>query len=410
MIEDLIHDAARITLIAGSLLTFTVLVAWAARRVRLPAPLAFLAVGVVFSSVTGFTLDVEAGGGLVTLGTVALAIILFEGGFHGGWSRTRAAIGPILGMGLVGTFLTAALLAGVGHWLLGLSWGTAALIAIALAPTDPATVFSVLAGQQLQGRAGEVLEGESGVNDPVGIALMLGALELVLHGGGSGAVLEVAAAFGTELAIGIVGGVAVGFAGNWLLTHAPLPNQAVHASAALAVGLLALGITAELHGSGFLAAFVAGLVVGERDVRHHQETEDVLSVTANLAETSMFLLLGLTITIEAFDDSILVELVIFAVLTFLVRPLVTLLVLAPSTLPRHDQAFIAWGGLRGAVPILLAFFALIEGAPDAQLVYTVVFVAVSLGVLVQGMTLPVLGRRLGLLDDPTASRHDAGVE
>lgn len=401
MIEDLIHDAARVTLAIGSLLTFTVLVAWVARRARLPAPLAFLAVGVAFSSITGFTLDVTSGDWIVTVGTIALAIILFEGGFHGGWSRTRAAIGPILGMGLVGTFATAALMAGVGHWLLGLSWGTAALIAIALAPTDPATVFSVLAGQQLRGRAGEVLEGESGVNDPVGIALMLGALELVLHGGGTGAVGEVAVSFGTELAIGVVGGIVIGFAGNWLLTHAPLPNQAVHASAALAVGLLALGITAELHGSGFLAAFVAGLVVGERDVRHHAETEDVLSVTANLAETSMFLLLGLTITVEAFDDSVLVELVTFLVLAFLVRPLVTFLVLAPSSLPRSEQAFIAWGGLRGAVPILLAFFALIEDAPDAQLVYTVVFVAVSLGVLVQGMTLPALGRRLGLLEERT---------
>lgn len=398
MIEDLIHDAARITLLAGSLLTFTVLVAWLARRARVPAPLAFLAVGVVYSSVTGVTLEVNSGGWLVTVGTVALAVILFEGGFHGGWSRTRAALGPILAMGVFGTFATAGLMAAAGHWLLGLSWGTAALIAIALAPTDPATVFSVLAGQQLRGRAGEILEGESGVNDPVGIALMLGALELVMHGGGAGAVADVAVAFATELVIGIVGGVVIGFAGNWLLTHAPLPNQAVHASAALAVALLALGITAELHGSGFLAAFIAGLVVGERDVRHHAETEDVLSVTANLAETTMFLLLGLTITIEAFNDSVLVELVTFALLAFVVRPFVTFVALSPTALPRGEQAFVAWGGLRGAVPILLAFFVLIEGAPDAQLVYTVVFVAVSLGVLVQGMTLPILGRRLGLLE------------
>ncbi len=399
MIEHLVHDAARFTLIAGGLLTLTVLVAWAARRARIPAPLAFLAVGVLYSSATGYTLEVESGDWLITIGTIALAIILFEGGFHGGWSRTRAVLGPVLGMGLLGTFATAALMAMAGHWLLGLSWGTASLIAIALAPTDPATVFSVLAGQQLRGRAGEVLEGESGVNDPVGIALMLGALELVLHGGGSGALAEVALGFGTELVIGITGGVVVGLAGNWVLTHAPLPNQAVHASAALAVGLLALGLTAQLHGSGFLAAFVAGLVVGERDVRHHAETEDVLSVAANLGETTMFLLLGLTITISAFDDSVLVELVTFVLLAFLVRPIVTFAVLAPSSLPRSEQAFVAWGGLRGAVPILLAFFAVIEGAPDAQLVYTVVFVAVSLGVLVQGMTMPALGRRLGLLEE-----------
>lgn len=399
MVEHLVHDSARVTLLVGALLVFTVFVAWAARHARLPAPLAFLAVGVVVSSVTGFTLDVEAADWLITVGTVALAVILFEGGFHGGWSRTRGALGPILGVGLLGTFATAALMAALGHWLLGLSWATAALIGIALAPTDPATVFSVLAGRQLRGRAGHVLEGESGVNDPVGIALMIGALELVLHGGGGGAVTGVAMSFALELGIGIAGGVVFGFAGNWLLTRAPLPSQAVHATAALAIGMLALGATAALHGSGFLAAFVAGLVVGERDVRHHGETEDVLSVVANLGETAMFLLLGLTITIEAFDDDVVVEVVTFLLLTFLVRPLVTFLVLSPSSLPRSEQAFIAWGGLRGAVPILLGFFALIEGVPEGRLVYTVVFVAVSLSVLVQGMTLPLVGRRLGLLSD-----------
>ena len=399
MVEELLQDGARVTLLAGALLTFTVAIAWGARRLRVPAPLAFLAIGVAYSSITGVTLGAEQGDLLVTAGSLALSVILFEGGFHGGWTRTREALGPILSIGLVGTFLTAAAMAGLGHWLLGLSWGTAALIGVALAPTDPATVFSVLAGRTLEGRTGEVLEGEFGVNDPVGIALMLGALELVMHGGGDGAIGDVARTFVTELGIGIIGGIIVGLAGNWVLTHAPLPSYAVHASAAFAIGLLAFGATAALHGSGFLAAFVAGMVVGEEDVRSHKATEELLSVVANLGETTMFLLLGLTITFDAFDNSIVIELATFILLTLLVRPVLTFALLAPTSLTRNEQAFIAWGGLRGAVPILLGFFALIEGVPDAHLIYTVVFVSVTLSVLIQGTTLPLVGRRLGVLKE-----------
>ncbi len=402
MVEELLHDGARITLATGTLLVLAVGVAWAARRLRLPAPLAFLAIGVGVSSITDIRLDAEHGDLLLTTGSLALSVILFEGGFAGGWSRTRRALGPILSIGLVGTFLTAGAMAALGHWLLGLSWGTAALIGVALAPTDPATVFSVLAGRTLRGRTGEILEGESGVNDPVGIALMLGVLELVLHGGGSGAVADVATTFGLELVIGIVGGVVIGFAGNWLVTHAPLPSYAVHATAAIAIGMLAFGITAALHGSGFLAAFVAGMVVGEEDIRSHHETEETLSVVANLGETLMFLLLGLTITFDAFDDSIYIEVATFVLLTFLLRPLLTHALLAPLRVPGPDRWFIAWGGLRGAVPILLGFFVLVDDVPDDQLIYTVVFVAVTLSMLVQGTTLPAVGRRLGVLDEVEA--------
>jgi cell volume regulation protein A len=403
MVEELLEHGALLTLGVGALLAFTVLIAWVARRARLPAPLAFLAVGVAFSSITGITLDSAHGDWLVTIGTLALSVILFEGGFHGGWSSTRIALGPILALGIVGTFITAASMAALGHYLLGLGWATAALIGVALAPTDPATVFSVLGGQTLRGRAGEVLEGESGVNDPVGIALMLGVLQIVQHGGGDGAVLDVATTFVVQLGVGIIGGVVIGLAGNWVLTHAPLPSRAVHASAAFAVGMVALGITSLLHGSGFLAAFMAGLVVGEQRIRHHQETEESLSIVANLGETSMFLLLGLTITFEAFDDSVVIELATFALLTLLVRPVVTFVLLTPSTLTRAEQGFIAWGGLRGAVPILLGFFVLVDDVPDSQLVYTVVFVAVTLSMLIQGVTLPRVGRRLGLLDESDAA-------
>lgn len=397
MVEELLHDGARITLAVGALLVLTVGIAWVSRRLRVPAPLAFLAIGVAVSSATGYRLDAAHGDILITAGSLALSVILFEGGFNGGWSRTRGALGPILSIGLVGTFLTAAAMAALGHWLLGLSWGTAALIGVALSPTDPATVFSVLGSCTLQGRTGEVLEGESGVNDPVGIALMLGTLDIVLHGAGGGAVLDVARTFAMELGIGVLGGLVVGLAGNWLLTHVPLPSYAVHATAAIAVAMLAFGLTAAVHGSGFLAAFVAGMAVGEEDIRLHSETEDTLSVVANLGETTMFLLLGLTITFEAFDDSIVIELATFALLTFLVRPVLTHLLLAPTSLPRKHRSFIAWGGLRGAVPILLGFFVLVDDVPDDQLIYTVVFVAVTLSMLVQGTTLPAVGRRLGVI-------------
>jgi cell volume regulation protein A len=162
---------------------------------------------------------------------------------------------------------------------------------------------------------------------------------------------------------------------------------------------LTFAIATNLHGSGFLAVFIAGLFAGRERLQAHDSTEGFLAVLAALSEMVMFTALGLTVVASTLTGDLLHGLVIFALLTFLIRPLVCAAALIPESLTRQERIFVAWGGLKGAVPILLASFPALAGAPHASAIYNIVFVAVIASVLVQGTTLPILARRFGLLSD-----------
>jgi cell volume regulation protein A len=227
------------------------------------------------------------------IGVVALIVILFDGGLDIGWRRFRSAAVPILSLGVLGTFATAGLIALAAHGLLGLSWTTSGLLGAALAPTDPAVTFSVLGGREIVGRTGTILKGESGANDPVGIALMIGMIELATSDHGS---------FWTvvrEFAVEMAGGVAVGVAGAFvlmpLLRRIPLPSPALYPLRMLAAAGVIYGAATLVHGSGFLAVFVAGILLGDRPLPHRAEVDGFLSSLGSLAEIVMFAALGLTI-------------------------------------------------------------------------------------------------------------------
>ena len=202
--------------------------------------------------------------------TVALIIILFDGGLHIGLRRFRQSAGPILGLGIVGTFATAAMLAAVGHWLLGLGWTLAGLIGAALAPTDPAVTFSVLGNREIRGRSGTILEGESGANDPVGIALMIGMIEFATEEGSSFSVVI------QEFVVEMVVGVAIGVAGAMLLLplfrRLTLPEPSLYPLRVLAGAGVIFGASALAHGSGFIAVFVAGILLGDQAMPRKGET------------------------------------------------------------------------------------------------------------------------------------------
>jgi len=313
--------------------------------------------------------------------TVALVVILFDGGAAIGWRRFRTAAAPILLLGVPGTFATAGLLTLFAHGVLGLGWLTAGLLGAAIAPTDPAVVFSVLGSHPVRGRTRTILEGESGANDPVGIALMLGLIALATHADASFWI--VIRVFAEQMAIGLAAGLAGGLVERRLLRVGWLRTLVLVAVVYI--------VADRLDGSGFLAVFVMGLVVGDIEAPSQALQDRVASV----AEIVAFVALGLTIHISGIDAGRWGEgLALAGFLALLARPLVVGALLGRAQLTHGERLFVMWGGLKGAVPILLAAFAVTHAVRDASLIYETVFVVVLASVVVQGSTVPAVARRL----------------
>ncbi|MBA3338817.1 MAG: potassium/proton antiporter [Geodermatophilaceae bacterium] len=328
--------------------------------------------------------------------TVALVCILFDGGMHIGWSRFRSAALPIVVIGVLGTFLTVAAGAVFLHVAFGLDWYVSTLVATAVAPTDPAVVFSVLGKREVAGRSGTILEGESGANDPVGIALMA---SLIAAGGLSGtAFAEVGGDFVLEMAVGAALGLIGGRGLLWFMRRVPLPSEGLYPLRTLASALILFGVTTLAHGSGFLAVFVAGIVLGDGRAPYKREIERFHSALASLAEIVAFVVLGLTVDLAqlARIEVWLPGLVLGAVLAFVIRPLLVGVCLARVQLQAKERTFILFAGLKGAVPILLGSFLLAANLPDAERLYGIVVVVVVFSVLVQGSLVPLVARALRL--------------
>jgi cell volume regulation protein A len=326
--------------------------------------------------------------------TVALVCILFDGGMQIGWSRFRAAAVPVTVTGVAGTFGTVAAGALLAHAAFGLSWYASVLLATAVAPTDPAVVFSVLGQREVSGRGDVILKGESGANDPVGIALMA---SLIGAGGlSAGAFGRVGGEFLLQMGVGGVGGGGGGAALLWFMRRVPLPGEGLYPLRTLACALLLFAVATLARGSGFLAVFTAGIVLGDGRAPYKREVERFHSALASLAEIVAFTVLGLTIDLNVVSraDVWVPGLVLGAALAFVIRPSVVGLCLAPVRLGRGERAFVLFAGLKGAVPILLGSFLLSAGVPGAQRLYGIVAVAVVFSVVVQGSLVPAAARLL----------------
>jgi potassium/hydrogen antiporter len=368
-------------------------------RLRIPAPVWMLvAAAIAVQVVPG--MPTPRDDTVQQVVAVALILILFNGGRHIGWARLRPALGLIIVVGVVGTFLTAAAGGLLLHAAFGLAWYLALLVATAVSPTDPAVVFSVLGKQEIAGRSSTILEGESGANDPVGIALMGG---LLAAGGVSGVAFgRVAADFVLQMTIGVAAGIAGGVALLWFMRRVSLPSEALYPLRTLASVLLLYGITTLLHGSGFLAVFIAGIVIGHRRAPYQREIERFHAALAGLAEIVAFVVLGLTIdlTVLARMDVWLPGLILGLALALVIRPLVVGLCLIPAQLDRGERIFVLFAGLKGAVPILLGELLLTADVSDAERLYGIVVVVVIFSVVVQGSLVPTVARRLGVPMQP----------
>jgi cell volume regulation protein A len=322
--------------------------------------------------------------------TVALVVILFDGGMHIGLRRFRPVAGAVVWVGVMGTFVTAGAVAVAAHGLFGFDWRAALLLGTALAPTDPAVVFSVLGRREIGGRSGTLLEGESGANDPVGIALLLAIVGST--GGGSDAVWHGVLEFGLQMTLGVAFGILGGLALRWLLRHLPMPNEALYPLRAVAFALLLYGATTAAHGSGFLAVLLAGILVGDTRAPYKREIERFSTAASSLAEIVAFTVLGLSISLsDAFGDGRgWTGLGVAALLILVIRPVFLGVLLAPIRLRLGERAFVLWSGLKGAVPILLGTYLLTAHEAGADRLYAVIYVVVLVSVVVQGGLVPTL--------------------
>ncbi len=365
-------------------------------RIRIPAPAIFLVAAAVASDL------VPALGRVPVLTvqrvvTVMLILLLFDGGMHIGWRRFRAAGAAVLWIGVAGTAVTTLGVAVLAHLVFGFDWRAGLLLGIALAPTDPAVVFSVLGRREIAGRSGTLLEGESGANDPVGIAAMAAVLAAGTAGGWH-AVGAGVAEFAVEMVVGAVAGVVGGYLLSLAMRRLPLPNGALYPLQTLLGAGTIYGLTTLAHGSGFLAVFVAGILVGDIRAPYKMEIERFHSSLASLAEIVAFAMLGLTVSLTglAHGNAWLIGLALAVLLALLVRPVLVGLLLLPIHISRGERLFVMWSGLKGAVPILLGTYVLSAQVTDADRLYQIIVVVVAFSVIVQGGLIPAVARHVNI--------------
>jgi cell volume regulation protein A len=362
-------------------------------RLRVPAPAFFLICATVAAQLWPRATLLPATT-VQNVVSVALAIILFDGGMHIGWRRFRTSAAAIVWVGVAGTLVTAAGAAVAAYFVAGMGWRLSLLLGTAVAATDPAVVFSVFGRREIAGRTGVLLEGESGANDPVGIALL--AALLAAHGSAGAVAWHVVTEFVLQMAVGTAIGVAGGLALLMFMRRVPLPSEGLYSPRVLAGVLVIFGLAVVAQGSGFLAVFVAGILIGDEPAPYKREIERFHSSLASLAEIVAFVLLGLTMRLSALGSAGAwpAGLAIAALLAFVIRPVLGGLVSLPVRLTRGERVFFLWTGLKGAVPILLGMTIAASGIPGAARAYQIIFVIVGFSVIVQGGLVPTLAHRL----------------
>ncbi|GAA4006240.1 potassium/proton antiporter [Deinococcus rubellus] len=386
-------------LIAGALLLASIVGSKASGRLGVPGLLLFLGVGMLAGS--------DGPGGIEFsnylfaqwAGTVALCFILFQGGLSTEWSLVRPVLKKSLSLATLGVLLSTGVMGAFAHLAFGLPWLSALLLGAVVSSTDASAVFTVLKERRL-GLRGEItplLELESGGNDPMAVFLTLGLIALIQDPGQS--VLGLAPQFLREMLLGALLGYGLGRASLWAINKLNLQFEGLYSVMLIALALMTYGAAASLHGSGFLAVYIAGLVIGNADFIHKRSVLDFLDGLAWLMQIGMFLMLGLLVNPHELLPTAGLALACALVLVFVARPVSVYLSLAASQMPKRDKSMVAWVGLRGAVPIVLATFPLLAGVPNANLLFNAVFFIVLTSVLLQGTTLTLVARWLRVRED-----------
>jgi cell volume regulation protein A len=389
-------DAVSLAILLGSLLVLTgILSSLIALRFGAPLLLVFLLVGMLAGEGGPGGIKFDDVGAAYTVGSIALALILFDGGLRTRFASLRNVLWPAVMLSTVGVLITTLLTAPVAKFALGIGWIEAMLIGAVVASTDAAAVFFLInaRGLRLRPRVRAVLEVESGTNDPFAIFLALILVEILLLGGQGWP--HAVMSFVREAVLGFI----IGFAGGQIITlvlNRVALAQGLHAPFVAVSALVVFAFANAVYASGFLAVYLAGLVVGNNQTRAHNSVVVFLDAVTWLAQIVMFVLLGLLAWPHRLTETLFGAIAVALTLMFFARPAAVFLCLAPFKFHLNEKIFISWVGLRGAVGIFLASIPLLVGIPGAHIYFDVAFVVVLLSLLVQGWTVAVAARRLDI--------------
>ncbi|MEU9175036.1 potassium/proton antiporter [Streptomyces sp. NPDC048420] len=399
-----VHHLNQLLLVCSLVLLVAVAAVRISSRSGLPSLLVYLGIGIAMGQDGIGDIHFDNAELTQVIGYAALVVILAEGGLGTKWKEIKPALPAATALALAGVAVSVGVTATAAHYLIGLEWRQALIIGAVVSSTDAAAVFSVLRKIPLPARVTGTLEAESGFNDAPVVILVVAFSQ-------TGPVEHWYVLIGEitlELAIGAALGIAVGWLGAWGLRHVALPASGLYPIAVMAIAVTAYAAGALAHGSGFLAVYLASMVMGNAKLPHWPATRGFADGLGWIAQIGMFVLLGLLVTPHELGDDVLPGLVIGLVLTMVARPLSVFLCLTPFRVPWQEQTLMSWAGLRGAVPIILATIPMVSGVEGSRRVFNIVFVLVVVYTLVQGPTLPWLARKLRLGGDPEAA--DLGIE
>lgn len=389
-------------LISAGLVMAAVFTSWIAFRFGAPILLIFLAVGLIAGE-DGLGIEFDNSEIAYFLGSVALAIILFDSGFGTKLSSFRQAALPATVLATIGVLVTTALLGVAARFALRLPWAESFLLGAIVSSTDAAAVFFLLrvGGIHVRDRVRSVLEVESGANDPMAIFLTVTLVELIqVEAPESGAIIALTVAFIREMGLGFVLGLAGGLAIERLVNRLDL-EAGLYPVVVLAAALVLFGVAGALHCSGFLAVYVAGLYAGNRKLKQTIVLRRFQDGMTWLAQIGMFVVFGLFATPSEFPRILIPGIALGIFLIFVARPVAVWTCLWPFRFPREETTFVAWVGLRGAVSLLLGILPLMAALPSGQDIFNVAFVIVLVSLLVQGWTIKPMARQLSLIIPPT---------
>jgi potassium/hydrogen antiporter len=385
-------EVGRLILIAGALLAVGLAASLAAPRLRIPGLVLFLGIGMAVGSEGLGWINFDDYQLARSIGIIALALILFEGGLAAGFAEIRPVLWSSISLALLGTLVTALIGGFVAAWLFDFSTLDGLLVGSIIAGTDGAAIFAVLRGSTLRRRLARTLEGEAGLNDPVAVLLVLGFMDWIEKPGYG--VADMLLLFVRQLGIGMVVGLVIGWAASRGLQRTRLASTGLYPVASLATAALAYGVADVAHGSGFLAVYLAGLWLGSAAIPAKRTITAFHDGLAWLAQLAMFLTLGLLVFPSQLGDVAVEGTVLAIVVALVARPLAAALATAFAPYSGRERLILGWAGLRGAVPVVLATFPVIHGIPDSVRFFDIVFFAVVLSTLLQGTTFEPLARFL----------------
>ncbi|GEK57656.1 K+/H+ antiporter [Marinococcus halophilus] len=394
---DFLEANNGVVLLVGLLLVAGIIVAKFSNRLGLPALVLFILIGMLIGSDGLEIIYFDNAEVAQLVGIFALVIILFEGGLQTKWATVRRVAAPSISLATAGVLITSVCIGGVAYLLLDFTWYEALLLGSIVGSTDAAAVFAALKERNIKAKLGATLEAESGTNDPMAVFLTISFIELLTNADAN--IWMLIPSFFWQIGAGIIFGLLVGRFASFAINHIGLESSGLYPIFSVAFALLAYSVTAAIGASGFLAVYVAALVIGNSELTFRYSIFQFNEGFAWMSQILMFIILGLlAFPGQVFTaDIMLAGIALSFILMFIARPLAVFISTAFLGYTLKERTFLSWAGLRGAVPIVLATFPVVAGLDNAQLIFNLVFFIVLTSALIQGSSISYVAKLLHLV-------------